>query len=343
MSSKNQGFEIPKIYDSIIFPDEMTEEVVVEGKKSIISIYPIKKGFGVTMANSLRRTLLSSVHGSCVAGVKIKGISHEFSTMQGAKEDVSTFIANLKKVVVSLDFNEEKKISFTINKKGIFTAGMIPSSKDVTILNPDQYLLECVSSDSPIEVELFINSGFGYVPTINTLQDDEKDIMLIPIDCYYSPVTSVSFVVDEQMVSNNKTHDNYDKIVLTIETNGSVTPKEALKISAYLIRQHLRFIVDFVERDLGQVDVKQIDINPNLIKKVTELELSVRASNCLRSENIGYVGELVQFTESDLIKTPNFGKKSLDEIKEVLESVGLSLGMTIENWNEIKEKYIVSK
>jgi DNA-directed RNA polymerase subunit alpha len=343
MSNKGQDFEIPAIYDTIIFPDEMTEEVIIPGKKSIISIYPLKKGFGTTMANSLRRTLLSSVHGACVSGIKIKGITHEFSPIQGAKEDVSTLIANLKKLAISLEFNEEKRISFKIEKKGPFTAGMIPLSKDIAILNPEQHLLECVSVSTPIEIELLITNGFGYVPATNAIQDDEKEYAMIHLDCYYSPVTNVSFVVDEQMVSSKKNHDNYDKVVLTIETNGSIAPKDALKISSYLIRQHLKFVIDFTEKDLGQVDSKQLDINPNLIKKVTELELSVRASNCLRSESITFVGELVQFTESDLIKTPNFGKKSLDEIKEVLESVGLSLGMTIENWQEIKEKYILSK
>ena len=335
--SNKSSFEIPEIYSTMTFPSAIEESVIENNKKSIFSIYPIKKGFSVTIANSLRRVLLSSIYGTCITALKVSGVSHQFSFINGIKEDVTTIISNLKEILIHTDnpIVGEKRLSFIVSKKGLFSFSNISIPSDIKILNPEKVLFEVVE-DIKIEFEIFLTSGFGYKKNNN--KEDEKDISLIPIEAYYSPVTNVSYKIEEKIV--DETSDNEERLILEIETNNTIKPIEALKIAAFLTRQHFKFIIDFDEIDLFQKEEIKLNINPYLIKKVTELELSVRASNCLRNENIMYVGELIQYSESDLIKTPNFGKKSLDEIKEVLESIGLSLGTPVENWMEIKENYL---
>jgi len=333
---QKSNFEIPQIYSTLTFPTKIEESVIEKGSKSLFTVSPVKKGFGTTLANSLRRALLSSIHGTCITGLKITGISHAFSQVSGIKEDVSTIIANLRDVVISSlsPIAGKHRISFKASKKGEFTAGMITLPSDISILNPNKVLFTVIDAIS-IDFDIFLTSGFGYV---KASQNEERDISLISIDAYYSPISNVSFTTEEQIVGEKD--ENQEKLKLIIETNGTIKPIEALKTASYLVRQHYKFVIDFNELDLFQKDEIKMDINPYLIKKVTELELSVRASNCLQKEKIMYVGELIQYSEADLIKTPNFGKKSLDEIKEVLETINLSLGTPIENWDEIRKNYI---
>jgi DNA-directed RNA polymerase subunit alpha len=330
------NFEIPQIYSSLTFPTTIEENAIIEGKKSIFSIYPFKKGYSVTFGNSLRRALLSSIYGTCVCAIKISGVSHQFSPIKSVKEDVSTIIANLKQLVLSTQtpITTPTSVSFSITKKGIVTSDSIPFPSEIKNLTPKTYLFEVIDS-AKFDIEIFISSGFGYEPAEQVKND--FPITTIPIDCYYSPILNVVFSSEEKIVDGSSKND--EKLLLEIETNGSIKPIESLKIACFLLRQYYKFVIDFDENTLIPQREDDIEFNPYLIKTVFELDLTVRAHNCLRSSNITLVGDLVQKTEQELVKTPNFGRKSLTEVQNTLAAIGLHLGMKIDDWDRIKSKH----
>lgn len=290
---------------------------------------PLERGFGMTLGNSLRRILLSSIQGAAITSVKIDGVLHEFATVPGVLEDVTDIILNLKTVGVRLHSESAKKIHLTTTKKGQIKASDLQCPADVEILDPDTLI--CTMDDgAKLDMELTVESGKGYVPASQQNSED-RPIGVIPIDAIYSPVTKVSYKVEQTRVGQRT---DFEKLILKVQTNGSVKPDDAVALAARIMQDQLQQFINFEEPKSSDKPSEAIELpfNRNLLRKVEELELSVRSANCLKNENIIYIGDLVQKTEGEMLKTPNFGRKSLNEIREVLEIMGLTLGMTIQNW-----------
>lgn len=292
-----------------------------------IVVEPLERGFGVTIGNALRRVMLSSIRGSAITGIKISGISHEFSCIPGVLEDVMTLIANLKNVSLNKTVDSTKKVQLLLEGPCIFTAGMIPTAGVIEVLNKDAYI--CTLEDgAKLDMTIEVSSGKGYVVVDPLEQDDE----FISIDALFSPVKSVGYTIENARVGQDT---DYDKLILNVETDGSISPDEAVSVAAKILRDQFDQFIGFDEsaeeaqQARGEVDVP---FNQSLLLKIDELELSVRSMNCLKNDNIVYIGDLVQRTESDMLKTPNFGRKSLNEIKEVLQKLNLTLGMTVPGW-----------
>lgn len=290
---------------------------------------PLERGFGMTLGNALRRVLLSSIQGAAITSVKIEGVLHEFSTVPGVLEDVTDIILNLKTIGVRLHSESAKKIHLTTSKKGPVTAGDIQCPADVEILDPE--ILVCTLDDgAKLDMELTVESGKGYVPASQQSSED-RPVGVIPIDAIFSPVTNVSYKIEQTRVGQRT---DFEKLIVKIQTDGSVKPDDALALAARIMQDQLQQFINFEEPTHAEKPSEAIELpfNRNLLRKVEELELSVRSANCLKNENIIYIGDLVQKTESEMLKTPNFGRKSLNEIREVLEIMGLTLGMAIQNW-----------
>lgn len=290
---------------------------------------PLERGFGMTLGNALRRVLLSSIQGAAITSVKIEGVLHEFSTVPGVLEDVTDIVLNLKTVGVRLHSELPKKIHLTTTKKGTITAGDIQCPADVEILDPD--IVVCTLDDgAKLDMELTVESGKGYVPASQQISED-RPVGVIPIDAIFSPVTNVSYKVEQTRVGQRT---DFEKLIIKIQTDGSIKPDDAIALAARIIQDQMQQFINFEEPKSAEksTEVLELPFNRNLLRKVEELELSVRSANCLKNENIIYIGDLVQKTENEMLKTPNFGRKSLNEIREVLEIMGLSLGMAIQNW-----------
>jgi len=290
---------------------------------------PLEHGFGITLGNALRRVLLSSLQGAAITAVQFEGVLHEFSTIPGVSEDVTDIILNLKGVIVKL--HKDGPIRVKLNAIGPcnVTAGMIDAPSDLEILNKDHYI--CVlGQGAKLSMELTISTGKGYVPA-DAGRKAEGAIGLIAVDALYSPVTKVSYKVENTRVGQQT---NYDKLILRVETNGAVRPDDAVALAARILQDQLRKFVNF--EDPKEVYAEQEDsscpFNRALLRKVEELELSVRSANCLKNDNLIYIGDLVQKSEAEMLRTPNFGRKSLNEIKEVLGQMGLSLGLDVPGW-----------
>ncbi|MFN7176698.1 MAG: DNA-directed RNA polymerase subunit alpha [Thermaurantiacus sp.] len=299
---------------------------------------PLERGFGLTLGNALRRVLLSSLQGAAVTAIKIDGALHEFSSLPGVREDVTDIVLNVKQLVVRMQGDQAKRLSLSATGPGEVTAAQIATSGDIEIMNPDLVLCT-LDSGGNFNVELTVQAGKGYVPSAMNRPADAP-IGLIPIDALYSPVRQVAYKVEPTRVGQDL---DYDKLTLTVETDGSVTPEDAVGYAARILQDQLQLFVNFDEPRVVQpvpqvvtgVPIEEptdIMMNRNLLKKVDELELSVRSANCLKNDNIIYIGDLVQKTEPEMLRTPNFGRKSLNEIKEVLSSMGLRLGMDIPGW-----------
>lgn len=298
-------------------------------------VEPLERGYGTTLGNSLRRVLLSSLQGSAIVSAKIDGVYHEFTSIPGVMEDVTNIILNLKKVRFLMDTDEPQILELKVSKKGVVTAGDIKENNHVKVLNPEQHIAT-LTEDIEFRMELEVRMGKGYVPS--ELQPIPNEIGKIILDANFSPVKKVAYTVDQARVGQLT---NYDKLIMEIWTDGSVTPEDALAYAAKILKDQLTIFINFDE-SFGvdqQEEQKEEELNPNLFKTIEELELPVRASNCLKKANIHYVGELVQKTEADLLKAKNFGKKSLDDILKVLHDMGLDLGMKIENFYEQLEKW----
>ncbi|MBW2057845.1 MAG: DNA-directed RNA polymerase subunit alpha [Deltaproteobacteria bacterium] len=291
---------------------------------------PFERGFGTTIGNSLRRILLSSLQGAAIVSVRIDGVLHEFSTIPGIKEDVTEIILNLKGVMIKLHGPGPKTAHLKAKGEGIITARDITCDSDVEILNPD-HRIATASADADLNMEMVIKAGKGYVPAERNKEEDQP-IGTIPMDAIFSPVRRVNYTVTNARVGQIT---DYDKLTLEVWTNGSVSPEDAVSIAAKILQDQLSIFINFEEgEESGDLeDEKQSEkLNENLFKSVDELELSVRSANCLKHADIRLIGELVQKTEQEILATKNFGRKSLNEIKEILDEMNLSLGMKLENF-----------
>ena len=295
-----------------------------------VTLEPLERGFGHTLGNTLRRILLSSMPGCAITEVQIDGVLHEYSTIEGVQEDVIDILLNLKGIAAVLHNQDEAIISLSKDGAGQVTAGDFQLTQDVEIANPDHVI--CTLNDNgAIRIEARVTRGRGYVP-VDSLEEDEEEsrpIGVLRLDATYSPMKRVSYSVESARVEQRT---DLDKLILDLETNGTINPEDAIRRAATILQQQLAVFVDLEGDTQVQVEEKEDEIDPILIRPVDDLELTVRSANCLKAENIYYIGDLIQRTEVELLKTPNLGKKSLTEIKDVLASRGLSLGMRLENW-----------
>ncbi|NWF56341.1 MAG: DNA-directed RNA polymerase subunit alpha [Syntrophaceae bacterium] len=293
-------------------------------------VEPLERGFGITIGNSLRRILLSSLQGAAITAVRIKGVLHEFSTIYGVREDVTDIILNIKELLVKLHSEGPETLRLKMNKPGPVKAKDIQPNPNVEILNPD-HLLATLSEDGDLEVEMVVKRGRGYMPAERNREEGDP-IGTIPIDALFSPIRRVNYTVTHSRVGQIT---DYDRLTMEIWTNGNVAPGDALGYAAKILKEQLTVFINFDEQEAlprAAEDHKPGKLNDNLFKSVDELELSVRSANCLKNADIRYIGDLVQKTEVEMLKTKNFGRKSLNEIKEILAEMGLSLGMKLENW-----------
>ena len=290
---------------------------------------PLERGFGLTLGNALRRVLLSSLQGAAINSVQVDGVLHEFSSISGVREDVTDIILNIKEIALAMYVEGPKRLVLKKEGPGIVTAGDIEETADVQILNPEQPICT-LDEAAEIRMEFTVNLGKGYVPSERNRPEDAP-IGLMPVDSLYSPVKKVSYKVENTREGQIL---DYDKLTLTVETDGSVSPDDAVAFAARILQDQLQIFVNFEEPEKVVVEEKvpELEFNAALLKKVDELELSVRSANCLKNDNIVYIGDLIQKTEAEMLRTPNFGRKSLNEIKEVLAQMGLHLGMEVPNW-----------
>ena len=292
---------------------------------------PFERGFGTTIGNSIRRVLLSSLQGAAIASVRIKGVLHEFSAVPGVTEDVTDIILNLKCVRLKLHGSEPRTVRIVHKGEGIITAADIVSDANVEVLNPQQHIAVC-SKDANVEMEMVVRMGRGYVPADRN-RDEKAPVGTIPIDSIYSPIVKVNFSVTNARVGQQT---DYDKLTLEVITDGSVKPDDAVAYAAKILKEQLTIFINFDELDVATLDEETEEetdsVNENLYRTVEELELSVRSANCLKNAGIKLIGELVSKTESEMLKTQNFGRKSLNEIKDILTEMGLTLGMKLDSF-----------
>jgi DNA-directed RNA polymerase subunit alpha len=321
----------PKIWKELIRPKRLEVE-----KESLTPYYgkyvaePLERGFGITIGNSLRRILLSSLQGAAIVSVKIDGVLHEFSTVPGVKEDVTEIILNLKEVRLKLHSEGPKTIRIKAEGPRTLKAGDLATVEGIEILNPDHHIAT-LSRDAKLSMELVVKTGRGYVPAERN-KEENQPIGTIPIDAIFSPIKKVNYTVANARVGQIT---DYDKLTLEVWTDGSLTPEEAIGHAAKILKEQLSIFITFEEKDEGAAsgfDAERARLNENLLRSVDELELSVRSANCLKHANIKLIGDLVQKTEAEILATKNFGRKSLNEIKEILAGMGLSLGMKLDNW-----------
>lgn len=310
-------------------------------KLATVVAEPLERGFGTTLGNALRRVLLSSLQGAAVVAVKIEGVLHEFSNVPGVREDVTEIILNIKTLALKSHTTEKRKLYLKAKGPSVVTASNIECPSDIEIINKD--LVICtLDKDAELNIELHVETGSGYVPA-NQNRPDDAPIGLIPVDALFSPVRKVSFKIENSRVGQRT---DFDKLSLTVETNGAINPEDSVALSAKILQDQLRLFINFEDVQAVTEEKKEdkLPFSPHLLRKVEELELSVRSSNCFKNDNIVYIGDLVQKTEAEMLKTPNFGRKSLNEIKEVLGKLNLRLGMEIPGWppeniEELAKKY----
>ena len=313
-----------KNWKTLIKPSKL--EISSNEDKSLAQVVaqPLEKGFGQTIGNSLRRILLSSIQGSAVTAIQIDGVLHEFSSIKGVREDVTDIVLNVKNLAIKSESNEPKKLVLDANGPKEIKAKDITLVSDVQILNPEQTICN-LDEKTKFHMELIVNNGRGYVMAPKNKSEDTP-LGLIAIDSLFSPVKKVSFKVDSTREGDAL---DYDKLMMQVETNGTVAAEDAVAFAARIFQDQLSMFVNFEDpKEIPKQKIlKEPEFNKNLLKRVEELELSVRSMNCLKNDNIIYIGDLVQKTESEMLRTPNFGRKSLNEIKEVLSSMSLYLGM----------------
>jgi DNA-directed RNA polymerase subunit alpha len=304
--------------------------------KAKIVLEPLERGFGHTLGSSLRRILLSSVPGCAVIEAEIDGVLHEYSTIEGVQEDVIEILLNLKELAIVMHSKDEATL--TLNKKGLgpVTASDITLDHDVEIVNPDHVIANLTKSGE-LNMTIKVARGRGYQPSTARDNDEDRPIGRLQLDASYSPVLKVSYSVDSARVDQST---NLDKLIIELETDGTVDPEETIRAAATILQDQLTHFIDLKGKTEEEPKSDEPEVDPILIRPVDDLELTVRSANCLKAENIYYIGDLIQRTEVELLKTPNLGKKSLTEIKDVLASKGLSLGMRLENWPhaQIKDK-----
>ena len=312
----------------------LTPRVInVEEKTSTraqVTLEPLERGFGHTLGNALRRILLSSMPGCAITEVEIDGVEHEYSAIEGVQEDVIEILLNLKGVALVMSGKEEAELTLSRKGPGVVTAGDIQVDHDIEIRNPEHVICTLTGS-SHVSMKLTVGRGRGYSPADSRENPEEetRSIGRLHLDATFSPINRVSYVVEAARVEQRT---DLDKLVLDLETNGTIDPEEAIRRAATILQQQLAVFVDLESESHSESVVEEDEVDPILLRPVDDLELTVRSANCLKAENIYYIGDLVQRTEVELLKTPNLGKKSLTEIKDVLASRGLSLGMRLDNW-----------
>ena len=320
---------IDKNWKNLIKPSKVDIQNGEDKSTAKIVAEPLEKGYALTLGNSLRRILLSSIQGSAVTAIQIDGVLHEFSSINGVREDVTDIVLNVKSLALKLDSNGAKKLILDVTGPGEIKARDIKENSSVKILNPDLTICN-LDEKTKFHMELTVKSGKGYVPAEKN-KDDDAPLGLIPIDSLFSPVKKVSFSVSN--AREGKSLD-YDQLTINVETNGSISAEDAVAYAARIFQDQLSMFVNFDEPKeiLKPLKSEKPEFNRNLLRRVDELELSVRSMNCLKNDNIIYIGDLVQKTESEMLRTPNFGRKSLNEIKELLSQMSLYLGMEVPNW-----------
>ena len=318
-----------KNWKSLIKPGKL--DVNLSDDKSFAKIVaePLEKGYGLTLGNSLRRILLSSIRGTAVTAIQIDGVLHEFSSIKGVREDVTDIVLNVKSLALKSNSEGPKKLILDAKGPGVIKASNITPVNEIEILNPDLVICN-LDENTNFHMEMTVGNGKGYV-SADFNKPEEPPLGLIPIDSLFSPVKKVSYTVST--AREGKALD-YDKLTMEVETNGSISAEDALAYSARIFQDQLSMFVNFEDpkETVKEVKSSEPEFNRNLLKRVEELELSVRSMNCLKNDNIIYIGDLVQKTEPEMLRTPNFGRKSLNEIKEVLNTMSLYLGMEIPNW-----------
>ena len=321
---------LQKNWQSLIKPEKLEVEPGSDPTRiATIVAEPLERGFGMTLGNAIRRVLMSSLQGAAVTAIQIDGVLHEFSSIPGVREDVTDIVLNIKQLALRMHGDGPKRMLLNATGPCEVTAGMISAGHDIEVMNPE--LVICTLDDgAKLGMELTVNSFKGYVPA-SANRPEDAPIGLIPIDSIFSPVRRVSYKVEPTRVGQIT---DYDKLLLTVETNGALTPEDAVALAARILQDQLQLFINFDEPQQVRQEEPEDDLpfNRNLLRKVDELELSVRSANCLKNDNIVYIGDLVQKSEQEMLRTPNFGRKSLNEIKEVLSSMGLSLGMTVSGW-----------
>jgi DNA-directed RNA polymerase subunit alpha len=326
----------------LIKPSKMDVNVQEnDGRNGRLIAEPLERGFGLTLGNAIRRVLLSSLQGAAITSVKIKGVVHEFSTIPGVKEDLTDILLNLKAIAVKVHSPGLKKMYIKANGSGEIRAGNFETDSETEIMNKDQ-LIMTLDANADVEIEANIETGKGYV-SAEVAEDENKIIGEIKLDAMFSPVVKATYKIENSRVGQVT---DYDKLIFDVETNGVISPDDAIALSARILQDQLQAFINFDEPEIqqDQDSAEKLSFNSNLLKKVEELELSVRSANCLKNDNIIYIGDLVQKTESEMLRTPNFGRKSLNEIKEVLTHMELNLGMSVPEWppeniDELAKKY----
>jgi DNA-directed RNA polymerase subunit alpha len=307
----------------------LVEVVSKTPNHSRIVIEPLERGFGHSLGNALRRVLLSTIPGCAVTDVEIEGVLHEYTTIEGVQEDVIDILLNLKKLAVVLHSKDEVELTLTKNGAGCVTAADISLPHDVEIINPDLVIANLTQA-GVLNMKIRVRRGRGYEPVSVRKLNSEQSLVVgaLQLDASYSPIVKVAYQVESTRVEQRT---NLDKLVIELETNGTVDPEETIKMAATILHDQLSVFVDFEKVNDQVAEVVEV-FDPVLLRPVDDLELTVRSANCLKAENIFYIGDLIQRTEVELLKTPNLGKKSLTEIKDILALKGLSLGMRLENW-----------
>ncbi|QLA15636.1 DNA-directed RNA polymerase subunit alpha [Desulfolutivibrio sulfoxidireducens] len=325
----------------LVKPEKLVRELKASSNYGRFICEPLERGFGTTLGNALRRVLLSSLQGAAIVAARIEGVQHEFTTIPGVIEDVTEIVLNLKQVRLAMASEDPQRLVLSSNTKGVVTAAAIKENQHVTVLDPEQHIAT-LSEDREFRVELDVRMGKGYVPA-DMHEGLENEIGLILLDASYSPVKKVAYTVDQARVGQMT---NYDKLVLDVWTDGSISPDDAVSYSAKILKEQLTVFINFNENESEAESARRandIELNPNLFKSIDELELSVRATNCLKSANITLVGELMQRSENEMLKTKNFGKKSLEEIRRVLEDMGLEFGMRLDNFEQKYQEWVKRK
>ncbi len=321
---------IQKNWQELIKPNKLEISLGDDPKRiATIVAEPLERGFGLTLGNALRRILLSSLQGAAITSVHIDGVLHEFSSIPGVREDVTDIVLNIKDIAIKMHGDGPKRMTLKKQGPGQVTAGDIATPGDIQVLNPN--LVICTLDDgAEIRMEFTVATGKGYVPAERNRAEDAP-IGLIPVDSLYSPVKKVSYRIENTREGQVL---DYDKLTMTVETNGAISPEDSVAYAARILQDQLNVFVNFEEprREEAATSIPELAFNPALLKKVDELELSVRSANCLKNDNIVYIGDLIQKTEAEMLRTPNFGRKSLNEIKEVLAQMGLHLGMEVTGW-----------
>jgi len=333
---------LQKNWMELIKPSKMDVNVQEnDGKKGILIAEPLERGFGLTLGNAIRRVLLSSLQGAAITSIKIKGVVHEFSTIPGVKEDLTDILLNMKSIAVKVHSPGLKKMFLKATGPGEIRAGNFETDSETEIINRDQ-LIMTLDANADIEIEANIETGKGYV-SAEVAEDENKIIGEIKLDAMFSPVVKATYKIENSRVGQVT---DYDKLIFDVETNGVISPDDAIALASRILQDQLQPFINFDEPEIqqDQSSSENLSFNSNLLKKVEELELSVRSANCLKNDNIIYIGDLVQKSESEMLRTPNFGRKSLNEIKEVLQQMELNLGMSVPDWppeniDELAKKY----